>query len=185
MICDLLLIFIRCTTIIWWPLMLLSNWSRTFLIIVTTKRYHFSEKWCGWVCLQTLCFRKSWSVQRIRKAVNKANFTPCRRIWLVSMCIVIVRWPWSSATSEKPLMLFCHVWRSARKLYVIGPHLKEWLPIFLKHHTFKKANYNAFFRQKWDKSKKKKKIISFEVCQKCGLERKREGQSCSFCDAYM
>ena len=33
--------------------------------------------------------------------------------------IVIVLWPWSSSTSEKPLMLFCHVWRLARKLYVI------------------------------------------------------------------
>ena len=35
--------------------------------------------------------------------------------------IVIVLWPWSSSTSEKPLMLFCHVWRLARKLYVIAP----------------------------------------------------------------
>ena len=33
--------------------------------------------------------------------------------------IVIVLWPWSSSTSEKPLMLFCHVWRLARKLYAI------------------------------------------------------------------
>ena len=37
--------------------------------------------------------------------------------------IVIVLWPWSSSTSEKPLMLFCHVWRLARKLYVIIPIL--------------------------------------------------------------
>ena len=84
--------------IIWRPLiMLLSNWSRTFLIIIAPciiviimKRYHSSEKWCVWFCLHTLCFRKSWSAQKNPQAVNKANFTPCRRIWHCDCALTVI-----------------------------------------------------------------------------------------------